>query len=528
MRKRVIFIEFLYIAAPLAFLILATVGTVLQFIRIATDYNSQLNPYMDISSGIGQNLAQRIVTDLILVSAEDNCPSRYNLLALNQWPGNTVGCYNTKNGTILNGSCLTTVTDPEERVNWKNVEPNQPEPLSIWNGRKFCSYIVTGEFNKEGCQKGYKSCSNGLICVPMSSNCPITAFTFERDAEDQITTLHIERDPNKNPVIQISASRFDMPCLNPLKSPLPLGSSVYPLEDNPPEGCDEFGNADEFNHKVDEMQLVQHYKDNGIVHQLTTLPDYMSSLSGDKVMLYFKTRIDVNTSPGCASIPGLLSVIVLNIKEFSFSTWQMTTLVAYNIILLVFGFVMFFYLYCDKESDQRTRYFKEQKCLFHSFHFLPYIIGILYVVQYSAIPVPNDGGPNASSIIASSDIINENQCFNSNQYSLLFVQLVSTVKEITIYFFGITKLMGMASYSFIVLMLLLRALRGYYLPEVEEYEDQYLQEKYNGARNRPTTELASMNAVGANDIMAPQGYEYEEGDIEGSSPYFPYRDQVQE
>ena len=528
-QKRIKYIEFLYIASPLLLLIIATVSTVLQFINIATIHQDALQPFTEIAQNIKKVNSQRPISDLKLVPDNQLCTGGYTQTSFGKWAGTKSGCYSPKNGTLLDKTCVSSKVKPAEMDDWLDIPHHSEVSLQNWAGYKLCVKFVYSfqEVNVTTsgvkCPDGWKICSKGLICIPQNSEYPLTAVSVKFYGSWQAPNLRLERDPSQNAIVALETSINENPCVNTVKHPSLHNTSHYPLDIAKVTGCDKFGFDAEFTHKIHEESLLELYFQNKMSDVMKTLPDYKEHIKQESVGLYYRTRVNIEPSLFCTQTSHLLEIIINNIKDFNFGEELSIVLVAYNIIFIVFGFVMFFYLYCDRDNEQRDRYYREQKCLFHSFHFLPYIICILYIAQY--VNIPADGGAKASNLVKTSYLLTSNRCFQGTQYYDIFSSLSNEVKTMTKAFFDPIRVMGIISYSFIGLMLLLRGVRGYYNNEVQAYEKDYLDRRFAATRNAET-ELVRAEGASPMDIVVYDDGDYEEGyGVHSDSPYFPYRDE---
>jgi len=527
MNKRIKYIEFLYIASPLLLLIIATISTVFQFITIATSHQEVLIPFMDMAINIVEVNKRQPISNIAVVNENQPCPREYITMQLGEWAGTKAGCLSLQNGTLLDKSCINSGVKTNEMNDWKDIPRNDKTILYNWANYKFCAKYLrqysNPTFSSTGveCQNGWKKCSKDLLCVPPQYECPITSLNVKFFGTWQLPAVTVERDPNQNAIVSLSTSINKNPCMNPKKYPALHNTTNHPLNIAKMTGCDQYDSDSEFYQKLDQETLLEFYFQNKMGTTMKNLPgEYIEYFKDDSIALYSRTRVNTETSMICGQTSDYLNIIANNIQHFSFGEELSIVLVAYNIIFIVFGFVMFFYLYCDRENEQRDRYYREQKCLFHSFHFLPYIICILYITQYVNIPV--DGGIKASSLVKISQILTTNHCFQGTPYHDIFASLSGEVLKITKEFFDPIRVMGIVSYSFIGLMLLLRGVRGFYNNEVQAYEKEYLEKRFASTRNAET-ELVRAEGASPMDIVV---YEEEyEDDPYSSSPYFPYRDQ---
>jgi len=237
---------------------------------------------------------------------------------------------------------------------------------------------------------------------------------------------------------------------------------------------------------------------------MTKLPEYTNYLGGGTAVLYYKTKIDLNIIHACERVPDHINYLKSNLHEFMFTSGLMGVLVAYNIIAFIFGMILFTFLCLNKENEERGRYFKEQRCLLHAFHFIPYIICVLYICQYSQMDV--DGGQKAANVMLYSNSILNNNCFNGHEYHGVFSQLRDDVISLKAYFTRTTRIMGVVSYIMFVVLLLIKGLRGYYKPEAEAIEADVLDKRFILIQRPIEPEIE----ISVNMMMVYDGYEEDE------------------
>ena len=522
MQKRIRYIGSLYAMLPCLYIVIALIAAIAQMVRLCVDIREQLEPYMHISNVVGVSIGQVALNNLILVhTSQPNCPGGYGRLNIGSWPGNFAGCYNRNNDTLLEGSCFSMNLDTEKE-GWNEVPAYHDIPLYAWGSYFFCAqYIGYGsvDSNTSTCPIGSRKCSKGNLCVPDNMGCPITAISFqwmENGRDVAVTTI---RNPDDNAILYIATSRQGMPCSNPAKSPLPKSGSTYPLDIVIPEGCDQFGVETDYAKEIDREPLFQFYSENNLGYMYQQLPQYADYIGRSTISLYSKSKIDIRITPGCANAGQVLTDIIINIRDFNFVTDVTTALTAEIFILLIFACIMAFYFCANKEGEERFRFLKEQKFLIQGFHFMAYIVCVMFIFEYSQ--TPKDGGPNAVSILQSADVLIQNECFADNKYGSMFIELRNSVQEIIQYYLEIGKIMSVISYTTFASLLVLRGLRGYYRDEVEEFEDDYIDKKFDLNRSQQGLELAEAAAREEPSPNVPEGHDpdYEE---EGGHHYVQY------
>jgi len=396
--------------------------------------------------------------------------------------------------------------------------------MKNWGSYQLCAYYGDARsvnFNTSECSPGYKLCSKGVICVLQTLPCPISSVEFDWDMNGHQLKMKVERNNSKDALIFIETSVNGLPCLNPTKAHPISRNEKFPLEGKPFTGCDKFGEYKESLHVIDEEPLGQFYKENGLALMYNRELHYEKYLEGSKILLVSKTKERLAVKPICAMTGPTLSGINQMIKNFSFDGTIAASLMAYHLAVLIFGYVMLCFLYFDKENEEREKYIKQQKHVFNAFHFIPYILCLLFIAEYSE--VPENGSPKVELIKANLDVLMNNQCIISGQYNDIFADLKHTVTGMNDYYFGMSESMGKLSYLFILVMMLVKGVRGYYRKEIEEFETSYLEARFDLIRGQETV----IDPIALNQVQIELSEDVD-GEYDEEEVYAAYLQYVQE
>lgn len=487
MERRIKLIEKLYLYIPLIFLLIATYGTISQLFRITPDFRSDLLPSADVLQNLVHNIYQAPILDLIIQSPRRMCPLNYFPRAIATWPGTNEGMFNQNNKTLFQGTSKS-LKIPQDQIgkDWIHI-PSQPmRNFQNWGAYQLCAFYGNSRsvnFNTSECPLGFKLCSKGTICVLQHQPCPLTSVNFEWHPSGYELKLKTQRNNSQSPIIFIETSINGLPCLNPRKAHPLSKNTRFPLESNPSTGCDKFGEyKKESIEVIDEEPLSQFYTENNLPLMEISPLEYAKYLEGSNILLLAKKKEEIAIKLFCGSTVSNLDIIVKRIKEFSFEGTMVASLLAYHLAVLIFGYVMLCFLFFDKENEERDKYIKQQKHVFNAFHFIPYILCLLFIAEYSEIP--EVASPKVLDIQTHINIILNNECLLNNQYNLVLADLKNDLFQMNDYYFGMSQSMGVTSYLFILLMLIIRGVRGYYAKEIEEYETSFLEARFDMIRGQ--------------------------------------------
>ena len=249
---------------------------------------------------ITNNLGSNPISNIIMIQADEACPTDYEDHPIGIWLGNFKGCPFKEN------NCTKTVVDDHD-----------PKILYAWGDQKFCvlrnknfKFLEIGH-----CHHGYKECSYH-VCVSFEEECPVTSvqfiespYPFPTISTEKVYKstrfLDVERT-NTTPLYNLEYSLKGKPCVA-------RGWSMG--KENPfillrnKHGCSPYG-QDEEAIIIDSMSETSLYYSNGMANTLSELADYKDSIAGEKAYLISRKRIALSKNPECLWKPKSQSLVL--------------------------------------------------------------------------------------------------------------------------------------------------------------------------------------------------------------------------
>ena len=201
---------------------------------------------------------------------------------------------------------LKTIQIEEQRLDWadsvsdslgicRTVYSTSSAPLTAWKNTSFCAtYYSPSDYKwaSKSCGAGYQRCQQGL-CIRSGLQCPITSLSYIVNANNS-RTLQIVRNTSEPVLLSLQVESDGQPCLSTNNRPKNANSYYYPLLNNIPTGCGNYG-SDEGAATLDTQLELQLYRDNGLSNVLS-LPKFTEYILDQQVSLFARPRIQFNTN----------------------------------------------------------------------------------------------------------------------------------------------------------------------------------------------------------------------------------------
>ena len=493
-------IECLYLFCPLIFYFISIIKVFGQFSLLSKSTNVIFNPYINILNTISNNLQLSPINDIVLYNATtDSCPNNYYLVYIDKWPGSLPGCYDGSSGQFLVDFC------PENSgVNQKNLEPTRPQSLILWGNSSFCISRLSNTTRNETCPNDYINCGNGY-CIPNDSvNCPIIDIQITNEPNNYVNYSRFQLQ-NGNyivystnstkgsnlsnsklmPIINISASIGSLPCLDSYTFPnnqyynfTLIYPNLYPSINKKSEnkhhtitGCSSYGIDNDFTVPFGTQSLREFYKDNKMIDVLNGLGNFWDNIEDLNMIFYSKKLMNVENNSFCYSFNP--RYLVNQLRNFEVCTEFVVCLMIFSILCHILIGVNVVFLVIDSEEKNHIRFIKEKKCLFNSFHFFIYVMCILFLCEIQRLPkdqisITQDLIPYIKETI-------QQGCFKDSILVEFMQDLQGKIEHLNGNFYNQTDYLSNLGLIFLILFILLRTYRGYYIKEVNQLEDSFLE-----------------------------------------------------
>ena len=292
--EKVIYAVIEFISGILAFLFITV-----SFLGIS-DYsfdNTMLTTYK-------QNWNLGPITDMVTTPHGNECPTGYDKLISNIFPGNNEGCDCTESDTLAYQGIIFTEKCNSDQKEDKCVDvPSQGNiTLNTWRGLNICVKRMERSFydllplttNNTACPSNMKNCGvfdseNNLLCLRTTEQCPINYVEFAstpsiNDVSVKSLTLnngynlyYSNDKPQGRILVQVKANTHNM-CYEPNQGA--FGQNHYPL--NTLQGDQQCkikhkgiqSKYDTRFSEIDKELLYDFYNNNLIAQQLAVLTDY--------------------------------------------------------------------------------------------------------------------------------------------------------------------------------------------------------------------------------------------------------------
>ena len=497
--------EYLFFGFPIMFYVGALYGIISQIVAFSNDNSSKLRDYASIIDSINDNIKLQPFYDVVVGDSgghslsDLSCPSSYQLYSYGRWGGTSSGCYNSDNHTLMHYSCAYNNINATQNE-YRNIPPYSSAPLIKWENIYFCvrriSNYYTLNATAQSCQDDYTLC-NQKYCVLKPYGCFITSMKIEHIPGQDITHVQISKKLDELAIVSLGIEVGGMPCQDPSYSPR---TPVYPLGLGSHNGCDQYG-TDSKAIVLDEAIEYDTLLANGLSNVVALLPFYASYTKTINTYLYYTKQLEFSLEENCQQVN--FTWLADKVQNYSVTTMSMMDLVAYSILGLIFVGSTVIFLCVDKEEADRERFERDQKCLFHTFHWMPYVMGILFIIEANTIPRQEkvELGP----IIPIVQKLVSNNCLHQPIYQTIFQDLQELLVNTTHQSYLPTKQMEIFSWTCIAMLLLIRGFRAYNRREVEIFEANYLEIHYH----QQNLSRANNQAENANEYEAYDDYESE-------------------
>ena len=346
--------QLMIIAFPIIFFIVSCVFTGYQ-IYWTRIFNTE-HPYTTISNILYRlqdiNCNHPMISDIKVISAEDDCDAGYEDKGIGTWAGTVSGCHQPSSGTISRKPCPRKPTHIAQRPS---------RTLHQWKNSKFCIKSIQNyrEFNKTAFnEKTPQKCAAepSDFYIPNGQNCPISDIRVvsqsttippgykSQPLSDGNYLIFTTNASDPHNLVEINIELSNKPCLNPMVSPPRLFHEAYPLSRKSEEGCGKYG-SDEDTVILDTTNPLTLYHENGLKATQEKLPSWKVYHQQEQVVLYAKFRDGFLRDPKCNFCKPEYSLIPcaeqLKISEEDMSTYVLITnfilvlqvlLIAYNIM----------------------------------------------------------------------------------------------------------------------------------------------------------------------------------------------------
>ena len=490
----------LYLFCPLIFYFISIFKVFGQFNLLSKNTNIIFDPYINILNTISNNIQSPPINDIVLYNATTHsCPNNYYLAYLDKWPGSLPGCYDGSSGQFSIDFC------PENSgVNKKNLRPTRSQSLILWGNSSFCISRLSNPTRNETCPKEYIDCGNGY-CIPNNSvNCPIIDIQITNEPNNYFNYSRIQlqngnyivystnstKGSNLNnsklmPIIDISTSIGSLPCLDSYTFPnnqyynfTLIYPEFYPSSNKKAEdkqhnvfGCSSYGIDNDFTVPFGTQSLREFYKDNKMIDILNGLGNFWDNIEDLNMIFYSKKLMNVENNSFCYSFNP--RDVANQLRKFKLCSEFVIFLMVFSILCHIIIGVNVVFLVIDSEEQNHIRFMKEKKCLFNTLNLVPYVMCILFLCEYQRLP--KDQISITQDLIPYIQETIQQGCFKESILVEFMQDLLGTIENISGNFYNQTYYLSNLGLMFLILLILLRMCRGYYIKEVNQIEDAYLE-----------------------------------------------------
>lgn len=229
-------------------LMLLVNGFIFYMTRQVNDESSfQMQEANGLISYVIKNLKSNPITNLQVVSAQQDCPDDFIQTPIGNFSGTVTACWDPSSYKYTQfGEC----TLHKQEVTVPAIAPYE---FYTWKNNKFCIKRLSQGYTQSDsfCSASYRKCG-AFLCVPEDEPCPISHIELQKDSNDNIINITATNNETSNShLVFFDISLHALPCLSDLLWPLAYSmNTTLPLIQKP-QGCKV---TDEDSEKLDRME----------------------------------------------------------------------------------------------------------------------------------------------------------------------------------------------------------------------------------------------------------------------------------
>jgi len=270
-------------------------------------HENKINSLLKLSPGpfqyISANLKADPIMEIQLIDQESSCPSGFEPLPLDIWPGTVAGCLCTSEALYP-----MTCKDTEYWTCNVDIPGNSPINVYKWGGSIWCgkkAVLGTDYLKKTECPSGYQEYYPGGCFVASLKDCPITHIGISLtgitnklskpgpDGKDRYLTM--TRKQGEMPLIDFKITPNDIPCFDQNALTTTKEGFVYPLVKALDRySCGKYGLDSHFSTRLDSQNSYELYFENSFPKSVMDLPHFQTN--AEKTQSILSSRIKMKTT----------------------------------------------------------------------------------------------------------------------------------------------------------------------------------------------------------------------------------------